>query len=58
METIKAKSKYEALKNAGYEKIYFSGNNPYSVRCFIYTYKITASKYNNNEYIIISDRIK
>jgi hypothetical protein len=57
MEFIKAKNKIEALKNAGFENIYFSGKNPYSIRYGIYTYKITASK-EKDGYIIIAERIK
>jgi hypothetical protein len=56
MELIKAKNKIEALKNAGFKNIYFSGKNPYSMVYSIYTYKVTVSKYNDS-YIIISKKL-
>jgi len=58
METIKAKSKLEALKTLNYDYIYWKGNKPYCQKYGIYTYNIFASKVGKNEYIIISERVK
>ena len=41
-KTIKAKSKLQALKNSGFDNIYWTGNTPYSMIWSIYPKKITA----------------
>jgi hypothetical protein len=57
MKTIQAKNKIDALKQSGYENIYFSGNKPYSITSAIYTYKVFAIRLSTGNYMIISERI-
>lgn len=58
METIQAKNKIDALKKAGYSKIYFSGNKPYSVSNSIYHYHVYAVRISEGEYFISKERQK
>jgi hypothetical protein len=42
---IDAKNKVEALKEAGYENIYWQGNNPYVQKQGVYPTRVFAIKY-------------
>ena len=55
--TIQAKNKYEALKNAGFNKIYFKGNTPYAVTRGIYASNVYAIKISKGEFFISEERV-
>lgn len=55
--TIQAKTKKEALKNAGFDKIYYKGNTPYAVTRGIYTSYVYAIKISKGEFFISEERI-
>ena len=57
MDIIKAKTKIEALKQSGFDKIYFKGNKPYACTYGIYTYYVYAIKIANREFFISHERV-
>jgi hypothetical protein len=57
METIKAKTKLEALKIAGYKNIYWKGQKPYACSYGIYTSHVYAIKMAKGEFYISQERV-
>ena len=57
METIKAKTKFEALKLSGFDKIYWKGQKPYACSYGIYTSHVFAIKVAKGEFYISQERV-